>query len=211
MPKKYWWFPFDPNDWAADLQEHPLKIEGAWIRIICRIWEQGEGTRTIYQWARLFRTSIEKTWGIMAYLAHEDIADVTLSNDDVSVVCRRLYRDANKREQNRLQQQRSRSRRRCQRDVSGKKDKKKEKKKTDMPSFDAFWSEWPRKVARAAAIKAWAKIQPDEVPALMAALDKHKRQADWLKENGKYIPYPASWLNGRRWEDVVGQQEGVTL
>ena len=24
---------------------------------------------------------------------------------------------------------------------------------------------------------------------------------DWRKEGGKYIPYPASWLNGQRWED----------
>jgi hypothetical protein len=26
---------------------------------------------------------------------------------------------------------------------------------------------------------------------------------DWKKENGKYIPMPYTWLNGKRWEDEV--------
>jgi hypothetical protein len=30
-----------------------------------------------------------------------------------------------------------------------------------------------------------------------------KTSEDWLKENGKYIPYPATWLKGCRWEDEV--------
>jgi hypothetical protein len=25
----------------------------------------------------------------------------------------------------------------------------------------------------------------------------------WLEDNGRFIPYPATWLNGRRWEDVT--------
>ncbi|MNY63023.1 hypothetical protein D3C86_1999290 [compost metagenome] len=26
---------------------------------------------------------------------------------------------------------------------------------------------------------------------------------DWLKDGGKYVPMPTTWLNGRRWEDEV--------
>ena len=36
----------------------------------------------------------------------------------------------------------------------------------------------------------------------MAAIEVAKESADWKKEGGKYIPYPATWLNNRRWEDV---------
>lgn len=33
------------------------------------------------------------------------------------------------------------------------------------------------------------------------ALDRQRKSKDWLKEGGAYIPYPSTWLNGRRWED----------
>jgi hypothetical protein len=29
--------------------------------------------------------------------------------------------------------------------------------------------------------------------------------ADWTKNNGQYIPLPATYLNGRRWEDEPGK------
>ena len=25
----------------------------------------------------------------------------------------------------------------------------------------------------------------------------------WKKDNGKYIPYPSSWLNAKGWEDEI--------
>ena len=28
-----------------------------------------------------------------------------------------------------------------------------------------------------------------------------RRSEQWLKDGGEFIPHPASWLNGRRWED----------
>ena len=40
-------------DWARDLEEHPLEIEGAWIRICCKLhWTGGELTKSCEQWAR---------------------------------------------------------------------------------------------------------------------------------------------------------------
>jgi hypothetical protein len=27
------------------------------------------------------------------------------------------------------------------------------------------------------------------------------RSEDWTKEGGQYIPYPATWLNAKGWED----------
>lgn len=69
--------------------------------------------------------------------------------------------------------------------------------------FADFWKQYPKKVAKPAALKAWKKIKPAaHVQAdLMAALGKHKASADWQKDGGQFIPHPASWLNGRRWED----------
>ena len=36
---------------------------------------------------------------------------------------------------------------------------------------------------------------------MLEALNKFKMTSDWKKEKGQYIPYPASWLNQKRWED----------
>ena len=69
--------------------------------------------------------------------------------------------------------------------------------------FAAFWEQYPKKVAKPEALKAWKKIKPSSqvLADLMAALEKHKASVDWIKDGGQFIPYPASWLNRGRWED----------
>ena len=65
--------------------------------------------------------------------------------------------------------------------------------------FDDFWKNYPRKVGRQEAVKAWKKIKPDAnlLNQILAALEWQRKT--W--RDPEYIPYPASWLNGRRWED----------
>lgn len=77
------------------------------------------------------------------------------------------------------------------------------KKVADESHFARFWSAYPRKVAKADAAKAFAKLAPDEslLGLMLAALEWQSRSDGWLKEGGKYVPYPATWLNTRRWED----------
>jgi hypothetical protein len=74
-------------------------------------------------------------------------------------------------------------------------------------SFDAFWQVYPRREKRKEAEKAWLKINPDEdtLKAIIAAVERQKASPDWIKEGGKFIPHPSSWLNGERWKD-----EGTT-
>lgn len=52
-------------------------------------------------------------------------------------------------------------------------------------------------------MKAWRKLAPDMdlCRKMSAALAQQKTTDEWTRERGRYIPYPASWLNGRRWED----------
>ena len=73
----------------------------------------------------------------------------------------------------------------------------------DEDPFDRFWAAYPRKQDKQKARRAWRKLKPD--PALCRvmweALERQKQSKAWRKEDGAYIPYPSSWLNGRRWED----------
>ena len=72
-------------------------------------------------------------------------------------------------------------------------------------SFGQFWAAYPRKVAKPNAFKAWKKLKPDDeiVQKILSALEQQKKSVDWLKDNGQYVPFPATWLNGRRWEDEI--------
>ena len=63
--------------------------------------------------------------------------------------------------------------------------------------FDRFWNAYPRKVGKPAAEKAWNKIR--HRTNLMEGLEAWKKTEQWQDE--KFIPYPATFLNQRRWED----------
>ena len=75
--------------------------------------------------------------------------------------------------------------------------------------FDIFWSEYPKKKDKAKALKAFQKIKPDDelFSKIISALTIQKQSADWLKDNGQFIPYPTTWLNGCRWEDELENKQ----
>ena len=65
-------------------------------------------------------------------------------------------------------------------------------------SFEQFWNAYPRKVGKPAAQKAWNKTSVDW-HKLITGLERWKATEQWQDE--KFIPYPATFLNQRRWED----------
>lgn len=68
--------------------------------------------------------------------------------------------------------------------------------------FDRFWLAYPRKKAKGAALKAWGTLAPDAalVEAICAAVERQSRSLRWRSEP-QFIPYPATWLRARQWED----------
>jgi len=79
-----------------------------------------------------------------------------------------------------------------------------------IPSFDIFYKNYPKKKAKDDAKRAFAKINPSEelLAEMLVAIEKFKKTDDWIKEGGKYIPYPATWLRGKRWEDEIEEGYG---
>ncbi len=69
--------------------------------------------------------------------------------------------------------------------------------------FEKFWELYPKKKGKEKAQRAWQRLKPDErlYQLMTSALELDKQSETWCRENGRFIPYPASWLNGRRWED----------
>lgn len=75
--------------------------------------------------------------------------------------------------------------------------------------FERFWKAYPRHDAKAPARKAWMRLKPDIqlCRTMAAALEQQKQSEGWQRDNGRYIPMPATWINQRRWEDEVPTQE----
>lgn len=75
--------------------------------------------------------------------------------------------------------------------------------------FNAFWKEYPKKVSKENARKWFIKNKPsDELfNEMIKSLERFKELDDWKKQNGKYIPYPSTWLNQKRWEDEFETDE----
>ena len=83
------------------------------------------------------------------------------------------------------------------------KDKDKDKDKDNSASpFELFWAAYPRKVGKQAAKKAFSKVSVP-VKTLIDAVNSQKNSEQWRRDNGQYIPNPATWLNQGRWDDVL--------
>jgi len=69
--------------------------------------------------------------------------------------------------------------------------------------FDEFWSAYPKKRSKEAALKAWKKLRPGKQlkEQIIEAVNKQAKDPEWHRENGQYIPYPATWLNAGGWQD----------
>ncbi len=68
-------------------------------------------------------------------------------------------------------------------------------------AFEAFWLAYPRRDAKKAAEKAFAKVNPgpDLLSTLLEAIARQKRTDGW--RDPRFIPLGSTWLNGERWKD----------
>lgn len=75
-----------------------------------------------------------------------------------------------------------------------------------MEDFEQFWKQYPRRVAKAHAMKMWRQLTPDEQSAALLAIPIHARFWTLSGRPLEKIPHAGSWLNpveGRRWEDEL--------
>ncbi len=88
--------------------------------------------------------------------------------------------------------------------VSASRGKKAARNAAKDADFDVFWAEYPKKVGKQPAKKAFGKVKVP-VETLVAAVRRQKCSSQWTKNNGDYIPNPSKWLNEQRWEDELPQ------
>lgn len=71
--------------------------------------------------------------------------------------------------------------------------------------FAWFYEKYPKKVAPDKAFKAFEKVSPDArlLQRMLDAIEAQMRTEPWQKEAGRFIPHPATWLNGGHWKNAV--------
>lgn len=79
--------------------------------------------------------------------------------------------------------------------------------KQEPEHFAAFWQAYPRKEARAVALKAFTKLSPEDQAAAAARAREwfgRRPPHEWMKPDGTDVrPHPATWLNQQRWTDLT--------
>lgn len=75
-------------------------------------------------------------------------------------------------------------------------------------AFDAFWTAYPRKVAKQAAAAEWQRAGLELIAiTVLTGLERARGSRTWQEAMREpempHIPHPRTWLHQRRWEDLV--------
>lgn len=78
-----------------------------------------------------------------------------------------------------------------------------------VQSFEKFWSVFPRKINKQTALKSWLRLKPSDelIENIVRDVSSRASSESWSKESRKFCPHPSTYLNNRRWEDEVIEEE----
>lgn len=220
---------FYPNDWRADqeLQMCSLSARGLWVELMCLAFPNGGQVLiggkvpSVGEIAIAVRAKKPEVVRALVELSERGVASTA---DNGALVSRRMMRDARRREVNRQNGSHGGNpvlkgsfsdNRNDEIRITGSDNPPLvmvmdlDQQQSDLDLFGKFWKAYPRKVGKENAVRAFKKINPnaDLVAAMLSALSWQTRSRQWVKDGGAFIPHPATYLNGRRWEDEL---EAVT-
>jgi uncharacterized protein YdaU (DUF1376 family) len=73
--------------------------------------------------------------------------------------------------------------------------------------FNTIWSIYPRKEGKQYAMECFARLNPcaELAQTIKAAVERAKRSKQW--QDKQFIPHFSTYLNQRRWEDELPEEE----
>ncbi|MEW6711451.1 MAG: hypothetical protein AB1403_16625 [Candidatus Riflebacteria bacterium] len=79
------------------------------------------------------------------------------------------------------------------------------KSKSFNEEFEKFWDAYPKQKGKGKAWAAFSEARKKKsfphIQSLLDAIERQKNEEAWKKENGRFIPEPASWIQDERWMD----------
>ena len=86
--------------------------------------------------------------------------------------------------------------------------------KMTKEDFNTFWLAYPKKVKKKDAEKKFLKINKDQLPHLLIALEKQNKRWSMIGKVSEFIPNPpdpTTWINGARWEDEITEKSSEDI
>lgn len=201
--------------WSSILNDqgfHKLGNEflGIWCRLGCLICQQGSNGK-IEAEISYFEDQLKCKFDAILMLPNVVIEEVKSDNGRKTVT----IKNWNKYQLDSTGYERIKKFRKHLNDNGLREDKiREDKTKIRIPpispknSFDIFWKSYPKKTGKQAALKAWQKSKSKPpIEIIIQKIEQQKKSDQWLKENGQYIPNPATWINQGRWDDEVTNRE----
>jgi hypothetical protein len=224
------WLQFYPADWLSDsVAGCSLAAQGLWFRMLFvahasqhygYLEIDGKAIPDELLFRRCGCATVEEYRALLAELFSAGVPSRTASG---VIYSRRMVRDQKDRDSAADRQRRHRSHApvtpMSQEEVISQKSEVRSQKTPSCASapdaaleceaknaaFDVFWERWPKKEAKGAGQRAWMKIPIAEYPAIMDGLKRWLVSDQWKRG---VIPHPATWLNGKRWQDEDIPQSG---
>ena len=77
--------------------------------------------------------------------------------------------------------------------------------------FNSIWSIYPRKEKKQYALDCFVRLDPspDLVQTIKTAVERAKRSKQWQEK--QFIPHFSTYLNQRRWEDELPEEEMLSF
>ena len=202
---------FYTGDWLKDPQLSLCEpaTRGIWMDLLCAMHEDGRLGQlrgTTEQLARVARCSTAELSDALTDLKTTHTAEVEQRNGSVTVSCRRMQREADKR----LKAAERQRKKRCHTNVAPIEYESEEQKEKEVSAaFERFWEVFPkgRKKSKGSARDAWWKAVELERPEVIISAAEHYAQSPDGK--GKYVKMPSTWLNQECWKDDRAAWEGV--
>lgn len=137
--------------------------------------------------------------------------NITLKSTNKFSIISILNWDTYQNEENEINTQINKQLTNNQQTTNNKQECKELKNNIYTSEFLTFYQNYPKHVGKADAWKAWKKHNGNLPPVddLIYKINEFKNTEDWKKENGKFIPHPATWLNGKRWEDELTTEKAT--
>lgn len=79
-----------------------------------------------------------------------------------------------------------------------------------MTDFSVWYDQYPKKVARKDAERAWSKLTLPQRQMALDALPAHLHRWRMTATNWEYLPHAATWLNGQRFLDEIPNGAGTS-
>ena len=70
-----------------------------------------------------------------------------------------------------------------------------------VTAFEDFWLLYPKRCAKKDAKKMWVRMTEQQRISALTACAAWRNI--WAAKDPEFLPHPATWLNGERWEDEL--------